>query len=303
MAQATGPVAGRAREAAVLRRLGRGLLGLALLTAIAAAGILALSEWELRRVHDRPLVPFTAEPSAGNTAEGRRLAILIGCLEGCHGPEGEGGDEGAERIFYATAPPLGAVVPRYGDAELARLVRFGVKRDGRTAIGMPAGTFFPIADADLALVVAHLRTLPAVDEGPRERRVEPLGRLALVLGKWRTSAGEVDPARPRWGELPRETPYERGRYWASIVCAECHGFDFRGNDVLGSPPLTVARAYDRERFGRLLRFGELLNGNNDGLMGRVARAAFDDFREEEVDDLYAFLRTLRPPGEQAPELD
>lgn len=49
----------------------------------------------------------------------------------------------------------------------------------------------------------------------------------------------------------------------------------------------------------MLRYGELLNGNNDGLMGRVARAAFDDFREDEVDDLYTFLMTLRPPGEAA----
>ncbi len=61
----------------------------------------------------------------------------------------------------------------------------------------------------------------------------------------------------------------------------------------------MARAYNREGFGRLLRYGELLNGNNDGLMGRVARAAFDDFREDEVDDLYTFLMTLRPPGEAA----
>src|SRR5262245_49594223 len=105
---------------------------------------------------------------------------------------------------------------------------------------MPSGAFYPLSDADLANIVSHLRTMPQAPEQPRVRRVELLGRLALVLGKWHTSAGEVDPKRPRWGEMPRESPEERGRYLASVICAECHGLDLGGNEFLASPALAVA---------------------------------------------------------------
>ena len=48
---------------------------------------------------------------------------------------------------------------------------------------------------------------------------------------------------PRWGELPRRTAFERGRYLASIVCAECHGLDFHGNALEGGPSLAVLAAW------------------------------------------------------------
>lgn len=269
----------------------RSASGLAALLLLATLWILAVSEWILRRRHDVPLERAPASiPDAGGT-EGRRRAVLIGCLKGCHGPEGEGSQEGAPRIFSITAPTLTAVLPSYSDAELVRLLRFGVKRDGTSAVGMPARTFYPMSGDDLAMIIGHLRARPPLPAVPRHQRILPLGRLALVLGKWKVSADEVEPAMPHWGATPRSTPFERGRYLASVTCSECHGLDFKGMAYFPSPSLAIVNGYHPGQFRRLLRTGEHLSGRTDGMMAAVARKAFAEFTDEEIDDLYAFLTT------------
>lgn len=277
---------GRFRVRTIVVRVGFALVALPLL---AAACIFAGSEWILRRRHEIALEPPPAMPAGIGTDEGRRRAVLIGCLKGCHGPEGEGGTEEAPGIFSVTAPTLTAVLPAYSDAELVRLVRFGVKRDGMSAVGMPSATFYPMGNEDLAVIFRHLRERPSLPAVPRHRRVEPLGRLALVLGKWKISADRVDRTIPRWGELPRATPFARGRYLASVICSECHGLDLKGMPYFPSPSLAIVNGYYLEQFRRLLRTGEHLSGRQDGLMSRVARAAFAELTDQEIEDLYVFL--------------
>jgi mono/diheme cytochrome c family protein len=271
------------------RLLRRILLGLACLVLLAAAGVFAGAEWILRRRHDVALQPLPPAPPGISSEEGRRRAVLIGCLQGCHGPDGEGGFEEAQGIFKATAPTLTSVLADYGDAELVRLVRFGVKRDGRSAVGMPSATFYPISDEDLAVIFRHLRERPLLPAVPRDVEITSLGRLALVLGEWKIAADQVDRTIPRWGELPRVTPFERGRYLASVICSECHGLDLKGLDYFPSPTLAVVNGYYPDQFGRLLRTGEHLSGRTDGLMSRVSRAAFREFTDQEIDDLYTYL--------------
>ena len=112
-----------------------------------------------------------------------------------------------------------------------------------------------------------------------------------MLGEWKIAADQVDSGRPRWGALPRSTPFERGRYLASVTCSECHGLDFKGMPYFPSPSLAIVNGYHPEQFRRLLRTGEHLSGRSDGMMSDLARAAFAEFTDEEIDDLYAFLTT------------
>lgn len=121
------------------------------------------------------------------------------------------------------------------------------------------------------------------------------GRLALVTGAWKVSVEQVDRARPRWGSLPRVTPYERGRYLASVTCSECHGLDFAGDSLEGAPSLAIVAAYSPEQFNRLMRTALPLDGRKlDDNMTWVADAPFTD---REIMDLYGFLREFhRLPG-------
>lgn len=275
-------------------------LALIVAGAVAAAGLVlvyAVSEWRMRRPQDAPLRPLRATAPADAVA-GRHMAKVVGCWAGCHGNEGEGGVERIEGIRSVTAPTLTQVLPQYSDAELARLVRYGVKRDGTSAVGMASYTWWPLGDQDLADIFAHLRSQPATPPVPRSRHVTLRGRLGLLSGDWQVSAEQVDRSIPRWGELPRTTAFERGRYLASIVCSECHGLDFRGNALEGGPSLAILAIYGPDEFRRLLHTGKPIGGRDIPKMSWMPEV---DFTDEEIDDLYRFLRLyhgLEPPGPQ-----
>ncbi len=251
-----------------------GLLGaLAAVALLGVAYVYSVSEWKMRRHFDAPLTPLRA-PSAPDFAEGMHMAKIVGCWAGCHGMEGQGGKESIAGIFTHTAPTLSSVLPLYSDEELVRLIRYGVKRDGRSAVGMISYVFWPLCDQDLANIIAHLRAQPELPPIPRELKFELRGRVALATGEWEVSAEQVDRSRPRWGELPRTTPFERGRYYASITCAECHGVDFRGNELERGPSLAILAAYGPHQFRQLLRTGEPISGRDLGIMSWVSRVAF-----------------------------
>ena len=248
--------------------------------------VIGVSEWRMRRSYDAPLVPLHAALPADPVA-GEHWAKLVGCWSGCHGDRGEGGTERIEGIVAHTAPTLSQVLPLYSDAELLRLVRYGVKRDNRSAIGMISYTFWALGDQDIANVIAHLRRQPATPAVPRRLDLTLRGRVALVTGEWKVSAEQVDRRIPRWGELPRRTPYERGRYLASVICSECHGLDFRGNALEGAPSLVVLAAYDPDQFRTLIETNRAIGGRRIPPMGWTPDVGFTDV---EIADIYAFLR-------------
>ena len=61
---------------------------LAVVVLLSMASIFGGSEWILRRRHGVALEGLPPMSRAASSAEGRRRAVLIGCLEGCHGPAG-----------------------------------------------------------------------------------------------------------------------------------------------------------------------------------------------------------------------
>lgn len=262
-------------------------VGVAALSVVAVWG---LSEWKLRQVHDAPLVSLHRGSTAADLVEGKRLARIVGCWAGCHGMEGQGGTDDMAGYYSVTAPTLSSVLPAYSDEELVRLIRYGVKRDGRSAVGMSAYTFFALADADLANIIAHLRSQPERPPITRHRNIGFGGRLKLLRGEWKTSADEVDRSMPRWGELPRTTSFERGRYLASITCSECHGLRFSGNAFEGGPSLAIVAGYGLQPFVKLVKAGVPLSGRDLGIMSWTARNGFAHFTDAEVSDIYTFLR-------------
>ena len=266
-------------------------IGLALVAVVAAllVGIVyGISEWKLRRHYDAPLeaLQISAPP---NLVEGERMARIVGCWDGCHGRTGQGGHNAIKGIFRNTAPTLSQVLPLYNDVELVRLVRYGLKRDGHSAVGMISYTFWSLGDQDLANIIAHLRRQPT--SPPMERKLELTwrGRFALATGEWKVSVEQVDRSRPRWGDLPQTTTFERGRYIASVTCTECHGLDFDGNPLEHAPSLAILGIYSQEQFAHLMRTVEPVGGRKlDEEMDWVANAPFTD---EEIAGLYQFLRT------------
>lgn len=265
---------------------GRALIAIAGLASLAAGSVYGLSEWRLRSARDAPLMPLRGG-IVPDRAAGERLARIVGCWSGCHGSQGEGGIDQVAGLYRITAPTLSTMLPRYSDAELVRLIRYGVKRDGRSALGMPAATFWSLGDQDLADIIAHLRRQPARAGVPRERTITWRGRWALATGGLEVSAEQVDGSAPRWGELPRGTAFERGRFLASIVCSECHGTDFRGDALQGGPSLAIIAAYSADQFRDFMKTGRPLDGREIPLMSWLPEVGFTD---GEILDLDVFLR-------------
>lgn len=266
------------------------LMRLSVLAILAAVGFLsfvyAATEWKIRRVYDIPLTEFPINVELDANA-GARMAKIVGCWAGCHGIRGEGGIEEIPGIRRITAPPLGSVVPEYSDAELARLILHGVKRDGRSAIGMSSYAFWSLGDADIANISHFLRMQPPADKVERIREISFGSRLKFLRGEWWVSADQVDKTRPRWGNMPRSNAYERGRYLAAIVCAECHGADFHGDALEGGPSLAVLSIYDESEFAQLMKTGVSRAGVLVEQMSWLPNAEFTD---RDIADLYDFLR-------------
>ena len=148
----------------------------------------------------------------------------MGCGN-CHtplGPEGQvAGQELAGRLvddnpaFTAYAPNItpGGRAAGWSDAELAQAIREGLRPDG-SLIGppMPFTMYRGISDADLAAVVAFLRTLPAVEnETPASTYRIPLPPA------YGPPVGSVTAPE-------RGVTAEYGAYMATAIthCMECH---------------------------------------------------------------------------------
>ena len=224
--------------------------------------------------------------AAARVAHGERLSWTLGC-RGCHREKLEGG-----QFYERYASNLTRELPKYSDAEIEKLLRTGVPRDGRVLYGMPSEIFQHLSDADMKALIAELRTL------------KPGGKPTQPPKPWEADAkelmakGVIKPATVFVSETkdvyPADLGADRalGRYITSVTCAECHGPKLEG-DPSGKPPnLVVAGGYTREQFETLMTKGVAANGRKlkDPLMGEVARERFTHFTPHERDELYAYLK-------------
>jgi mono/diheme cytochrome c family protein len=234
----------------------------------------------------------TGAASPADVGEGERLARILGCYGGCHGTTLEGGlffDE--PRVARVTAPNLTLAVREHTEAELERVIRRGVRRDGRSVFAMPSPMFSHLADDDYVRLVAFLRSQPVLDGPTAAFVLGPMGRLGVALGQFpplATHAAASSPAR-----APRDDALAWGRYVALTVCSECHGPDLRGGGGDGGPPdLRMAAAFSEEAWFALMRTGRGLGDRELGLMGRVALSRFQYLTDDEIRALHAYLGTL-----------
>jgi cytochrome c553 len=238
-----------------------------------------------------PPGPALAELTPGDAAEGARLAQVLGCTA-CHGME-LGGAIFMEIPFTGrvVAPNLTQVRERYDDAGLQRVLRAGIKADGRMAL-MPNKAFQRLTDAQVAHLIAYLRAAPPVQNELPRSWLGPLVRLGVVLGQYDVESLRPDP--PESSEVLADRNHsERGRHLAQVVCGECHGMDFRGFPADGTPPLEVVRSYSHEEFTRLMREGVTPSGGEtaSGFMSGVARYRFTALTDEEIAAIKAYFDT------------
>ncbi len=72
----------------------------------------------------------------------------------------------------------------YSDADLARLIRHGVKKDARSVRMMPVQDSYWFPDDDVNALVSYLRTVPPSDRANAPTRVGVIGEVLDREGKF-----------------------------------------------------------------------------------------------------------------------
>jgi carboxymethylenebutenolidase len=278
----------RSNLGVLARWLRIGLLSIVVLLLAGGAIVYVLSERLLSRIYIEPRIDILVPSDSESIKEGHRLARIRGCSGGCHGTEIEGGVF-IDNLLLArlVAPNLTLAVRRYSNADLARIIRRGVRPDGSSVIGMPSEMFSGLTDADLGRMLAYLRSVPPHPGPAPERRLGPVARIAFLGSKLQPAAVLVRRAGLLSNTWPSNgDPTASGAYLARTSCTECHGLDLNGNPA---PDLRIVAGYSSEAFAGLLRRGQALGNRELPLMSTVARQRFSHFTDRELHDLYTFL--------------
>jgi cytochrome c553 len=269
-----------------------GVCGLVVLAALAATAVYGVSEREIRRQYtDVPLLASVVVPhDAESIAKGKRLATIYGCFNSCHGDRMQGlklyDEPGIARI---NAPNLTRVVPEYTDAQLERLIRHGVKRDGTSTWIMPSPMFSHMSDEDLGNVIAFLRSSPVLDGPMREVSIRYLGRIGVVAGKFKPLASTIERGEHHPARADHSDPMTFGRYLVMNTCTECHGQKLQGDDFVKAPSLIVTAGYSARAFRHLMKMGIGIGGRTLGLMTEVSETRFANFTEDELRAVQTYL--------------
>ena len=204
-----------------------------------------MSTWKLSRHHEASATALRVTPVVSMAVEGARLAHVVGCF-GCHG------DSLTGRLFVEqflvgrlSAPNLTRIVPHYTDQQIVDVIRSGVRSDGTGVVFMPSHTFVRLADADIAAIVAYLRTLESRPDAAQDASFGLLPRALIVAGLMPIEPDVVD--RGQVGPAMRPCRCRgAGPVRGETVCAICHGGDLRGDKQMQSPNLfAITPAYSR----------------------------------------------------------
>src|SRR5258708_1672979 len=280
----------------------------ALLAGIAFAGTLWLGERKLARVVDVRVVPvpYTKDAAAGRN--GKYLFESRGCSE-CHGADGRGivfidNSQGMRVKSPSITRGSGGVVAAYGEGDWVRGIRHGVSPRGHALLIMPSEDYNRMSDADLAALVAYVRSLPNVAGGAAEVRLPVFLKALYGMGVFKDSSERIDHRLAPPASLPVATSPQHGGYAANL-CAGCHGPFLAGGSVPGGPPdwpsaanLTpgegsVMPRYDSpEKFVAMMRTGRRPDGTevNKAMPFMTLR----NMNDTDLNAIYAYLKTLAP---------
>ena len=226
------------------------------------------------------------------------------CASGdCHGNDLGGGkpiDVGP--VGTLTGPNLTRSLLQYSDGEMARMMRHGIKRDGRSLRFMPVQDFAWLPEDDVTAVISYLRTVPLVERPDGVTEIRALGKVLDRRGQMILDvARHIDHSSGVRAKGATPT-VEYGQFLA-MGCSGCHGEHYSGGPIPGAPPSmpiplnltpheTGLKDWAIEDLNRLLDTGVRKNGKKlDPFMPFEAFAKFDDVERKA---LWAYLQSLPP---------
>jgi len=296
-----------------------------LLVLVLAIAVLGSIELRWKRRFDAAYPSISASTDAAAIARGEYLVYGAAACAYCHVPREDWSRlEKGERLaltgdhlfrlpfgeIYSAnlTPDRGTGIGARSDGEIARILRFGVRADGRAAFPLME---FRLSDDDLAAVVSYLRAQPAVAHAVPNHRFSLFGKALMAF-----AIAPVQPAKAPPATSPAGATVERGAYLANDVssCVSCHtnrgpngalvGPPFGGGQrmdvaadatrVFVTPNLTPdpatspVGAWPEDAFLGRFRLGELIPGTP------MPWGAFKRLTDDDLRAIYRYLRSLPP---------
>lgn len=262
-----------------------------------------------RIVQQVPVKPVPWVSDATNLERGRYLYVSRGCTD-CHHVHGGGrefiNDPKGMRIIGPNITQ-GSPVAQYTADDWVRIIRHGVKANGRAAFLMPSEDYNRWTDADLAALVGYVRSLPPISGGEAiielPTPVKALYGFGLIQDAFEKIDHTLAPAQP----IPAAVNAQHGAYVANM-CIGCHGPGLSGGKIPGGPPSwpaaanltpgaesSMARYPDAQSFVTMLRSGKRADGSAIQVMPFESLRQLNDV---DAQALYAYLKTVpaKAPG-------
>jgi len=235
-----------------------------------------------------------AATQTAKIAHGKRLADVLDCT-GCHGANLQGenmADKPEDGAMYS--PNLTLAVPAYSNAQLDRLIRHGVPKDGRRFWFMQVECYQFLSDADFAALVSYLRTFkPAGQPLPpfKFNKVEYKDVEQGFMGDAQAQILKYRDHQP----VDMGPQHAWGRYMVTTTCTGCHNNALQGWPNF-TPNLDIAGTYSKAELTRLLTIGEGKTKKELGTMSKMGREHFSRLtpREREAIVDYILARANRP---------
>lgn len=318
----------------MIKRLVR-VVGILLVAVVAGLTAYVARTWD--RTYDVPSPEVHVSTDPAVLAHGEYLVYgPAHCVE-CHGSSFDGLQKLAEGVKVPMSGgikfpmgPLGTVysgnltpdaetgIGRYSDAQIARMMRWSVRPDGRASVE-PMMPFGNMSEDDLVAIISYLRAQPPV------RNAVPANEWTLMGKVVRSFVGVMKPRRSI--HPPRVAPSqgmtkERGEYLARYVanCSGCHtprdpktfaatgpefsgGFEmeplpaagvdpnfwFRAPNITPKAGSALMNFPDRDTFiARFQKGGRLYDGSP------MPWEAFARMTTEDLGAVYEYLHTLAP---------
>jgi len=262
---------------------------------------------ESDRLRTYPLTDYNIEipEDSASVAHGKRLFAIRGCVE-CHG-KNLGGRiiESGLMTGVIAAPNLtsgrGSAISDYSNVDLMRVIREGVKPNGRSVIMMPSHKFQVIHKRDLEALIAYITNVEPIDRKLPETELSFPLRIYYFINRELALFPANKITRP--SELPQlETDSRRARAkYVASSCVGCHGYKLKGGRIPGVPPywpeapdLTssgIAGEWTKEEFIEAKEKGITPEGRHIDEQF-MPWPAFGKLTEEEFDLLWEYLKSI-----------
>jgi mono/diheme cytochrome c family protein len=245
-----------------------------------------------------------------------RGKYLVDHVMGCSHSDCHRADLGGGTVI--DAPPMGmlyapnittgkgSVIKDFEPIDFVRIIRHGIKKDGRRAVVMPSEDYWNFPDSDIGAVIAYVKSMPPVDRETRDHEPGFLARALLLTGEIKFAHEKIDHSAERPMAQPGPT-----KEWGAVLigtCIGCHGEGLSGGKIPGGDPewpesrnitpdeATGIGKWDYATFTKALREGTRPDGTK--LNPLMPWQAYKGMEEDDVRAVWEYLRSVpaKPAG-------